>query len=113
MSPTPKGTPTRGVIFGPCSSLQIRNVGRDAGSFNMVVSHCEVVFSEMHLGLDDCELVAEVTESVVLTAELLDFGGGISVVEVGNSVVESVEGGSRAIEEGVEPDGEWFGDVLR
>jgi hypothetical protein len=66
----------------------------------------------MHLGLDDGELVAEVSESVVLAAETFDLGGSVPVVEVGNSTAESVEGGGWAIEEGVEPYGNGLGNVL-
>jgi hypothetical protein len=87
-------------------------VGRDAGSFDAVTCRCEIVLSEMHLGLNDCKFVLEVAESVVLAVELLDFGGGVPVVEVGDGAMESVEGGSGTVEEGVEPNREWLSDVL-
>ena len=77
----------------------------------MVVSHCEVIFSKMHLGLDDGELVAEVSESVVLSTAALQFGGGIPVVEVGDGAAEGMEGWGRTDEEGLEPAREWLGDV--
>jgi hypothetical protein len=88
-------------------------VGRDAGSFNTVSARCEIVFNEMHLGLDDGEFVTEVTESVVLTVVLLDFGGGISVVEVGNGTSKCVVGRSGAVEECIEPGGSWLSNILR
>jgi hypothetical protein len=86
-------------------------VGQNVGGFKAVTGCCEVVFSKMHLGLDDGELVAEVSESVVLATEALQFGGGIPVVEVGDSAVECVEGGGWADEESVEPYWKGLGDV--
>jgi hypothetical protein len=71
----------------------------------VVASRCEVIFSEMHLGLDDGELVAEVSESVVLATVALQFGGGVPIVEVGDGTAEGVEGGGWANEKGVEPYG--------
>ena len=82
------------------------------GSFNAVSACCEVVFSEMYLGLDDGEFVAEMAELVILAAEPLDFGGGIPVVKVGNGASEHVVGGSWTVEEGIEPCGDGFGNVL-
>jgi hypothetical protein len=87
-------------------------VGREAGGFNAVSARCEVILSEMHLGLDDGEFIAEMAESVVLTTELFDLGSGVPIVEVGNGTSEGVICGGRAIEEGVEPRGEGVGDVL-
>jgi hypothetical protein len=78
-----------------------------------VVSCCEVVFSKMHLGLDDGELVAEVSESIVLATVALQFGGGIPIVEVGDGTMEGVEGGGWTDEKGVKPNGQGFGDVRR
>jgi hypothetical protein len=88
-------------------------VGRDAGSFNTVSARCEIIFNEMHLGLNDGEFVTEVAESVILMAVSLDFGGGVSVIEVGNGMSKCVVGRSGAIEECIEPGGNWLGDVLR
>ena len=79
----------------------------------MVVSCCEVIFSKMHLGLDDGEFVAEVAESIVLAMVVLQFSGGIPVVEVGDGAAEGVEGRSWADEKGVEPYREGFSDVRR
>jgi hypothetical protein len=76
-----------------------------------VTGCCEVVFSKMHLGLDDGELVTEVSESVILATEALQFGGGIPVIEVGDGTAECVEGGGWTDEEGVEPYRERLGDV--
>jgi hypothetical protein len=78
-----------------------------------VVSCCEVIFSEMHLSLDNGEFVAEVLESIILATEVLQFGGGIPIVEVGDGAVECVEGRGWAGEEGVEPYGKGFSDVRR
>jgi hypothetical protein len=77
----------------------------------MVASRCKVIFSKVHLGLDDSELVAEVLESIVLATETSNFGGGIPIVEVGDSVAECVEGGGWAIEEGVKPYGKRLRNV--
>jgi hypothetical protein len=66
----------------------------------------------MYLGLDNGELVAEVPESIVLTMKSFDLSGGVPIVEVGDGATECVEGGSWAIEEGVEPYGEWLRDIL-
>jgi hypothetical protein len=87
-------------------------VGWEAGGFDVVLTCCEVIFSEMYLSLDDGEFVAEVAESVVLTAESFDLGNGIPVIEIGNGALEGVICGGRAIEEGVEPRGEGVGNVL-
>jgi hypothetical protein len=81
------------------------------GGFKAVTSRCEVIFSEMHLGLDDGEFVAEVSESIVLATEALQFGGGIPVIEVSDGVAECVEGRGWADEEGVEPYGKGLDDV--
>jgi hypothetical protein len=108
---SPKGASTCRVIFRPSPSFQIRNAGRDAGSFKAVTSRCEVVFSEVHLGLDDGKFVAEVSESIVLAMEALQFGGGVPIVEVGNGAAECVKGRGWADEEGVEPYGKGLGDV--
>jgi hypothetical protein len=83
------------------------------GGFKVVVSCCEVIFSKMHLGLDDGEFVAEVAESIVLAMVVLQFSGGIPVVEVGDGAAEGVEGRSRTDEKGVEPYGQGFGKVSR
>jgi hypothetical protein len=76
-----------------------------------VTSRCEVVLSEMYLGLDDGEFVAKVSESVILATEALQLGGGVPIVEVSDGTVECVEGGGWANEEGVEPYGKGLGDV--
>jgi hypothetical protein len=78
----------------------------------MVTACCEVVFSEMHLGLDDGKLITEVMQLIVLSTISFDFGGGISVVEVGNSTTESVVGGGRTVEQSVEPDRDGLCDIL-
>jgi hypothetical protein len=111
MNSSPKGASVRGVVLQPGPSFQIWNAGRNAGGFKVVVSCCEVIFSEMHLGLDDGELVVEMSESVVLAMEALQFSGGVLVVEVGDGAAECVEGGGRSGEESVEPYGERFGNV--
>jgi hypothetical protein len=83
------------------------------GGFKAVASCCEVIFSKMHLGLNDGELIAEVPESIVLATVVLQFGGGVPIVEVGDGVVEGVEGGGWTNEKGVEPYGQGFGDIRR
>ena len=113
-SPTnssPKGASPCGVIFSPCSSFQIRNAGRDASGFETMARCRQIVLGEMDLSLYDGELVAEVSESVVLSTVALQFGGGIPVVEVGDGAVEGMEGWGRSDEEGLEPAREWLGDV--
>jgi hypothetical protein len=72
----------------------------------------EVVLKQMDLSLNDGELVVEVTQAVVVTAVTLDLGECVPVVEVMDGVTERVVGGRGAIEECVEPDGEWIGDVM-
>jgi hypothetical protein len=72
---------------------------------------CQIVFGEMDLSLYDGELVAEVSESVVLSTVALQFGRGIPVVEVGHGAAEGMEGWGRTDEEGLEPAREWLGDV--
>ena len=72
---------------------------------------CQIVFGEMDFSLYDGELVAEVSESVVLSTVTLQFGGGIPVVEVGDGAAEGMEGGGRPDEEGLEPAREWLGDI--
>jgi hypothetical protein len=57
---------------------------------------CQVVFNEMDFGLDERELVAEVSEAIVLSSVALHFGGGVPVVEVGNCAAEGMEGGGRS-----------------
>jgi hypothetical protein len=108
-----KGASTRGVVFCPGPSFQIRNAGRDAGSFKAVTGRPKIVFSKVYFGLDDGEFVAEVLESVILVAVALQFSGGIPVVEVSDGVTECVEGGGWSDKECVEPYGEGFGDVRR
>jgi hypothetical protein len=76
-----------------------------------VTGRSEIVFSEVHFSLDDGELVAEVSELVVLATVALQFGSGIPVVEVSDGVTECVESGGWTDEEGVEPYGEGLGDV--
>jgi hypothetical protein len=94
-------------------SLQIRNMGRDAGGFNAVAARREVVFNEVNLGLDEGKFVTEVVQSIVLATVPLDFGGGVPVIEVSDGVAECVIGRGRAIEQSVEPDRERLGDVAR
>jgi hypothetical protein len=110
---SPKGALTCGVVLRPGPSFQIRNAGWNAGGFKAVASCCEVVFSEMHLGLDDGELVAEVSEAIVLAAVALQFGSGVPVVEVGDGATESVESRGWTDEKGVEPARKGLGDVRR
>jgi hypothetical protein len=64
---------------------------------------CKIVFGKMYLSLYDGELVTKVSESVVLSTEALQFGGGVPVVEVGDGAAESVEGGGWSDKEGLEP----------
>jgi hypothetical protein len=71
----------------------------------------QVIFGEMNLGLYDGELVAEVSEPVVLLLVMLQFGGGVPVVEVGDSAAEGVKGWGWPDEESLEPTGKWLGDV--
>jgi hypothetical protein len=108
-----KGASSSRVVFGPCPSFQIQNVGRDARGFNAVAAVCEVVFNKMDLSLNDGKLVAEVLESVVSTSVPLDFGGCIPIIEIGDGVTECVVSGSGAVEEGVEPNGDWLGNIGR
>ena len=107
-----KGTPVSGVVFGPCPSFQIWNVGWDACSFDVVATGCEVIFNEMDLSLNDGEFITEVSESVVSTPISFNLCCRVPVVEVGDGVMEGVVCGSGTIEEGVEPDGEWLGNVM-
>jgi hypothetical protein len=65
----------------------------------------------MNLGLDDSELIAEVSKSVIGVSVSFDLSSCISIVEVSNSATEGVVGGSGTIEEGVEPNGDWLGNV--
>jgi hypothetical protein len=113
-SPTnssPKGASPHGVIFGPRSSFQIWNAGRDAGGFDAVARCCQIIFGKMYLSLYDGELIAKVSESIVLSTVALQFGGGVPVVEVGDGAAEGMEGGGWPKEEGLEPAGEWLGDI--
>jgi hypothetical protein len=71
----------------------------------------QIVFGEMDLSLYDGELVTEVSESIVLSTVALQFGGGVPVVEVGDGTAEGMEGRGWPSEEGLEPTGEWLGDV--
>jgi hypothetical protein len=71
----------------------------------------QIVLGEMDLSLYDGELVAEVSESVILSTVALQFSGGIPVVEVGDGAVEGMEGWGRSDEEGLEPAREWLSDV--
>jgi hypothetical protein len=86
-------------------------VGQDACSFKAVAAGREIVLNEMDLGLDDGKLVVEVSESVVGALVLLYFSGCVPIVEIGNSATEGVVCGSGAVEEGVEPNRDWLGDV--
>jgi hypothetical protein len=72
---------------------------------------CQIVFGEMDLSLNDGELIAEVSESVVLSTVTLQFGGGIPVVEVGDGAAEGMEGWGRSDKEGLEPARECLGDL--
>jgi hypothetical protein len=58
----------------------------------------QIVFDEVNFGLYERELVAEVSEAVVLSSVALQFGGGIPVVEVGDGAAEGVEGRGRSAE---------------
>jgi hypothetical protein len=107
----PKGVLLSGVVFGPCPSFQIWNAGRDAGGFNAVTACHEVIFNEMNLSLNDGKFIMEVSESVVGASVPLNFCSCISVIEVSDGAMESVVCGSGAIEEGVEPNRDWLGDI--
>jgi hypothetical protein len=67
----------------------------------------------MDLGLDDSEFVAEVSESVIGMSVPLDLGSRVPVIEVGDGVTEGVVCRSGAVEEGIEPNGDWLGDIGR
>ena len=67
----------------------------------------------MNLGLNDGELIMEVSELVVGASVSLDFCSCVPVVEVSNGTTESVVCGSGSIEEGVEPNRDWLGDIGR
>jgi hypothetical protein len=100
-SPTnssPKGASPCGVIFGPRSSFQIRNAGRYAGGFKAVTRGRQIIFDEVNFGLHERELVAEVSETVVLSPVALQLSGGVPVVEVGDGAAEGVEGRGRSAE---------------
>jgi hypothetical protein len=73
----------------------------------------QIVFNEVNFGLYKCELVAEVSEAIVLSPVVLQLGGGILVVEVGDGAAEGVEGRGRSAEQGLEPAREWLGNVRR
>jgi hypothetical protein len=111
MNSSPKGASPCGVIFSPRSSFQIRNAGRDASGFETMARCCQIVLGEMDLSLYDGELVAEVSESVVLSTVALQFGGGVPIVEVGDGAAEGMEGWGRSDEKGLEPARERLGDV--
>jgi hypothetical protein len=113
MNSSSKGALSSGVVFRPCPSFQIQNAGRDAGGFNAVATWREVILNKMDLGLDDGELVMEVSELVVGASVLLDFGSRIPVVKVSNGAMEGVVCGSGAVEESVEPNWHWLGDIGR
>jgi hypothetical protein len=49
-----------GIVFRPGPSFQIQNAGWDVGGLDAITACREVVFSKMHLGLDDGKLVVEV-----------------------------------------------------
>jgi hypothetical protein len=106
MGSSPHRAATSGqIIIGPGSSLQIWNLGQDAAGFNVVAARAKVVFKQMNFCLDDGELVAEVSELVVIVPVSFNFGGCIPIVEIGDGAVEGVECGRGADEEGMEPDG--------
>jgi hypothetical protein len=65
----------------------------------------------MNLGLDDSKFITEVSELVVGASVPLDFYGCIPVVEVGDGTTESVVCRSGAVEESVEPDRDWLGNI--
>jgi hypothetical protein len=67
----------------------------------------------MHLGLNDGEFVAEVSESIVLATVALQFSGGVPIVEIGDGAAEGMKGRGWTDEEGVELNGQRFGDVQR
>jgi hypothetical protein len=71
----------------------------------------QIIFGKMDLSLYDGKLVAEVLESVVLSSVALQLGGGVPVVEIGDGTVEGVKGWGQPDEEGLEPAGEWLGDI--
>jgi hypothetical protein len=93
-------------------SFQIRNLGWDAGGLNVVTTGCEVILNEVYFGLDKCKLIAEVAESVVITAITLDFGRGVPIVEIHDGVAESVVGGGWAVEQCIEPTWQWLGGIV-
>jgi hypothetical protein len=96
--PSSKSASARGVVLQPGSPFQIWNAGQDAGGFDAIATCCEIVLSQMHLSLDNGELIMEMMQLVVLSTVALDFGGSVPVVEVGNGAMEGVIGGGRAIE---------------
>jgi hypothetical protein len=76
------------------------------------MAHCrQIVLGEMDLSLYDGEFVAEVSESVVLSAVALQFGGGVPVVEIGDGTAEGMKGGGWPNEKGLEPTREWLGNI--
>src|SRR5580693_4586045 len=91
-SSSPQGASSRGVVFSPRPSFQIRNAGRYAGGFEAMACCRQIVFDEVNFGLYERELVAEVSEAVVLSPVALQLGGGIPVIEVGDGAAEGVEG---------------------
>jgi hypothetical protein len=114
-SPTsspPEGTSARRVIFQPGPSFQIRNARRDAGGLDAVSARREIIFSEMDLGLDDAELIAEVAKSVVLSSIVFDLCCSVPIVEVGDGTLECVVCRSGTIEKCVEPDWYRLGNIL-
>jgi hypothetical protein len=112
-TPSPKSAPSRGVVFSPRPSFQIRNAGRYAGGFEAMARCRQIVFNEMDFGLNERELVAEVSEAVVLSSVALQFGGSIPVVEVGDGTAEGMEGRGRSTKQGLEPAREWLRNVRR
>jgi hypothetical protein len=106
-----EGAPPSGVVFRPCLSFQIRNVGWDAHGFNAIAAGRKIILNKMDLSLDDGEFIVEVLESVIGASVLLDFGSCVPVVKVCDSVMERVVCGGGAIEESVEPNRDWLSDV--
>jgi hypothetical protein len=74
---------------------------------------CQIVFNKVDFGLHEREFVAEMSEAVVLSPIALQLGGGVPIVEVGDSAAEGVESRGRPAEQALEPAGEWLGDVRR
>src|SRR5579863_6224154 len=97
------------------ASLEVSDLVGDVGGLNMMVAALEALFSQEELGMYLIELCVELALGIVEVSVSLDFGDVSPIVELGNSIVEGVEGWCWAIEEEEEPGGhglDWSVEVV-